>query len=122
MTEESQSSTAEVIDSPRPAETETGPSDLVEAAVKPTTIDGDHVPEPPTLRNFFGVPEKSGDTGDHHWKAFQEKLAEETSGIKWTAAMPELGSKIADLLDIKIHDVLLTAWKKVEAVRQALHE
>ena len=36
--------------------------------------------------------------------------------------MPDLGSKIGDLLDIKIHDMLLTAWKKVEVVRQALED
>lgn len=80
------------------------------------------VSEPPTLREFFGIPEKVSDSGDDHWKAFQKKLAEETSGIKWTAAMPDLGSKIAELLDIKLHDLLLTAWKKVEVVRQALEE
>ena len=85
-------------------------------------VDTDTAPEPPTLREFFGIPETSANKGDDHWQAFQERLAEETRGIKWTAAMPELGSKIAGLLDIKIHDVLLTAWKKVEAVREALEE
>lgn len=80
------------------------------------------VSEPPTLRQFFDVPEKEADEGDDRWKAFQEKLAEEAKGIKWTAAMPELGSKIGELLDIRIHDILLTAWKKVEAVRKALED
>ena len=82
----------------------------------------EEVSEAPTLREFFGIPEKASDGGDDEWQAFQKKLAEETQGIKWTAAMPDLGSKIGDLLDIKIHDMLLTAWKKVEAVRQALEE
>lgn len=80
------------------------------------------ISEAPTLRKFFGIPEKAADQGDDNWLAFQKKLAEETQGIKWTAAIPDLGSKIAELLDIKIHDILLTAWKKVEAVRQALDE
>jgi hypothetical protein len=78
--------------------------------------------QPPTLREFFGLPEKPSDKGDDCWKTFQEKLVAETRDIKWTAAMPDLGSKIGELLDIKIHQVLLTAWKKVEAVRQALEE
>lgn len=82
----------------------------------------EEVSEAPTLRKFFGIPEKASDHGDDYWQAFQKKLAEETQGIKWTAAMPDLGSKIGELLDIKIHDMLLTAWKKVEAVRQALEE
>lgn len=80
------------------------------------------VTEPPTLRQFFDIPEKETDPGDDRWKEFQEKLAEEAKGIKWTAAMPELGSKIGELLDIKIHDILLTAWKKVEAVQKALED
>jgi hypothetical protein len=82
----------------------------------------EEVSEPPTLRKFFGIPDEASDQGDDSWQAFQKKLAEETQGIKWTAAMPDLGSKIGELLDIKIHDMLLTAWKKVEAVRQALEE
>jgi len=82
----------------------------------------EEVSEAPTLREFFGIPKKASDRGDDDWKAFQQKLAEETRGIKWTAAMPDLGSKIGELLDIKIHDILLTAWKKVEMVRQALDE
>ena len=80
------------------------------------------VSELPTLREFFGLPEQASDHGDDLWKAFQDKLAEETRGIKWTATMPDLGSRICELLDIKIHDVLLTAWKKVEAVRQAIED
>jgi hypothetical protein len=82
----------------------------------------EEVSEAPTLQKFFGIPEKASDQGDDYWQAFQKKLAEETQGIKWTAAMPDLGSRIGELLDIKIHDMLLTAWKKVEAVRQALEE
>jgi hypothetical protein len=80
------------------------------------------VSEPPTLRQFFDIPEKATDKSDDNWTAFQQKLAEETKGIKWTAAMPDLGSKIGDLLDIRIHDLLLAAWKKVEAVRKALED
>ena len=76
----------------------------------------------PTLREAFQVPEKPSDKGDDHWQAFQDKLKEETKGIKWTAAMPDLGAKICELLDIKIHDVLMTAWKKADALRQALAE
>lgn len=78
--------------------------------------------EPPTLREIFSIPEKPADEGDDRWQAFQEKLKDEAKGVKWTAAMPDLGSKIADLLDIKIHDILMTAWKKVEALRKVLED
>jgi len=95
------------------------PSDNNSAAV---TKAEEEVSEPPTLRRFFGIPEEASDQGDDYWKTFKKQLAEETQGVKWTAAMPDLGAKIGELLDIKIHDMLLTAWKKVEAVRQALEE
>ena len=95
------------------------PSDIASGS---TTKAADEVSQTPTLREFFGIPEKASNRGDEHWKAFQKKLAEEARGIKWTAAMPDLGSKIAELLDIKIHEMLLTAWRKVEAVRQALED
>ena len=90
-------------------------------STSPTRVE-DEVAEAPTLREFFEIPERVSDRGDDHWKAFQKKLAEETRGIRWSAAMPDLGSKIAELLDIKIHDMLLTAWTKVDAVRQAIED
>jgi hypothetical protein len=80
------------------------------------------VAEPPTLREIFAIPEKATDESDDRWQAFQKKLSDEARGIKWTAAMPDLGSKICELLDIKIHDILLTAWKKVEALRKVLED
>ena len=92
-----------------------------ETKVPQPKIEGEAA-EPPTLLDVFSLPEKTTDEGDDRWKAFQKKLTEEAKGIKWTAAMPDLGSKICELLDIKIHDILLTAWKKVEALRKALED
>ena len=121
MTEESQ--TAKVLEETKSVAGEqaevTAASDNASTSI---AKEDEEVSEAPTLREFFGIPEKVSDRGDDHWKAFQQKLAEETRGIKWTAAMPDLGSKIGELLGIKIHDILLTAWKKVEVVRQALKE
>jgi hypothetical protein len=123
MTEDPQTPEArveEASDDVTETQTVAAPSATEEPAA-PAVLEAE-VSEPPTLRQFFDVPEKETDQGDDHWKEFQEKLAEEAKGIKWTAAMPELGSKIGELLDIKIHDILLTAWKKVEAVRKALED
>jgi hypothetical protein len=94
------------------------PSDDVVTTV--ATV-ADHVSEPPTLRKFFGIPETASEDGGD-WQALQKTLAKETQSIKWPTAMPDLVSKIGELLDIRIHEMLLTAWKKVEAVRQALEE
>jgi hypothetical protein len=121
MTEETE--TTKVVEEVKPVEDE--PTELTPASDNGSTAEAkveEEVSEAPTLREFFGIPEKASDQGDDDWQAFQKKLAEETQGIKWTAAMPDLGSKIGELLDIRIHDMLLTAWKKVEAVRQALEE
>ena len=74
----------------------------------------------PTLREIFQIPDQALDKGDEHWQAFKDKLKEEAKGIKWTAAMPDLAAKICELLDIKIHFILMTAWKKADALRQAL--
>lgn len=123
MTEDPQASDPNVaeinVDAPE-TQTEAPPAASDESPL-PASVEAE-VSEPPTLRQFFDIPEKASDKGDDHWKAFQEKLAEEGKGIKWMAAMPDLGSKICELLDIKIHDLLLTAWKKVEAVRKAMED
>ena len=93
------------------------------ANVSPAAATADSSPQKvPTLRDAFQIPEKATDKGDNHWQAFQDKLKEEGKGIKWTAAMPDLGAKICELLDIRIPDILMTAWKKADALRQALAE
>ena len=123
MTEDSPTAEPDVVEldiDEAKTQTATGPPPGEEPEA-PAELEAE-VTEPPTLRQFFGLPEKPADESGDDWKAFQKKLAEEAQGIKWTAAMPDLGSKICELLDIKIHNVLLTAWKKVEAVRQAMEE
>ncbi len=124
MTEETE--TTKVVEEAKLVEDEPAelapPSDTAATPAAEAEVPETEVSEAPTLRTFFGIPEKTSDQGDDYWQAFRKKLAEETQGIKWTAAMPDLGSKIGELLDIKIHDMLLTAWKKVEAVRQAIEE
>lgn len=98
------------------AETRTGATEPAPAEAEVETA----AQQPPSLREVFAVPSKATDPGDDNWQAFQNKLAEEAKGIKWTAAMPDLGAKICELLDIKLHNILLTAWKKVEALREVL--
>lgn len=76
----------------------------------------------PTLRQVFSLPEKETDPSDDNWKSFQERVSEEVKGVKWIASMPDLAPKVCELLDIKIPDVLVTAWKKVEDLRRVLEE
>jgi hypothetical protein len=84
---------------------------------KPAIVD-----EPaPTLREVFSLPEKEGDPSDDRWQAFQDKVNSEVKKIKWTSTMPDLAPKLGELLNIKIPDVLITAWKKIEEI-QAIME
>lgn len=76
----------------------------------------------PTLRQIFSLPEKETDPSDDNWKAFQEKVTKEVKGVKWIASMPDLAPKVCELLDIKIPDVLISAWKKVQDIQKVLAE
>src|SRR5713226_6442176 len=74
----------------------------------------------PTVREIFGLPEKETDPSDDRWREFQEKISEELKGIKWTAAMPDLAAKVCELLDIKIPNILVAAWKKAKELQTVL--
>jgi hypothetical protein len=76
----------------------------------------------PTLRQIFSLPEKETDPADDHWKTFQERVRKEVKGVKWIASMPDLAPKVCELLDIKIPDVLVAAWKKVEDLKAVLEK
>lgn len=107
---------AENVEAPTPAaDTEAGViGEEVKAEPAAETV--------PTVREMFELPEKGiADPADDRWNAVQERLSEEVKGIKWTAAMPDLAPKLCQLLEIKIPDVLLAAWKKAGEL-QALIE
>ena len=76
----------------------------------------------PTLRQVFSLPEKETDPADDNWKAFQKKVTKEVKGIKWIASMPDLAPKVCELLNIKVPDLLISAWKKVQDIQRVLAE
>ena len=76
----------------------------------------------PTLRQIFSLPEKDTDPSDERWQTFQEKVSKEVKGIKWMSTIPDLAPKVCELLDIKIPDVLITAWKKVKDLQAVLEK
>ena len=119
MTEQKNTATVMVKDAQSRGDEETKMAGTSSVSAAAATADSSPQAAP-SLRDAFQVPEKASDKGTEHWQAFQDKLKQETKGIKWTAAMPDLGAKICELLDIKIHDILMTAWKKADALRQAL--
>lgn len=79
--------------------------------------------ESPTLGDLF---ELSSDHGRRRlpdgWERFREKLDEEVKGITWAASMPDLVSKVAELLEVRISGVLIAAWKKASEVATLLAE
>ena len=78
---------------------------------------------PVTLRRVFEIPEDDEpDESPDRWKAAQERIREEVKDIKLPAAMPDLAPKICELFDVKIPDVLLTSWKKVDALKALLEK
>ena len=77
----------------------------------------------PTLREIFALPANgAADAADDRWEAVEKRISEEVKGIKWTAAMSDLVPKICDLLEIKVDDVLLRAWKKAAEIRTAIEQ
>ena len=56
------------------------------------------------------------------WEPFRRKLSDEVKEIKWPAAMPDLAVAIADLLDVQIPPLLVSAWQKAAEVRTKLAE
>jgi hypothetical protein len=95
----------------------------VESGAEGEAVEGGAAAESvPTLRQVFSLPEKETDPSDDNWKAFQEKVTKEVKGVKWIASVPDLAPKVCELLDIKVPDVLISAWKKVQDIQKVLAE
>jgi hypothetical protein len=104
-----------------PGESKAPLAQAVEAGAEKEAIEGEAAAESaPTLRQVFSLPEKDTDPSDDNWKAFQAKVTKEVKGVKWIASMPDLAPKVCELLDIKVPNILITAWKKVQDIQKVL--
>ena len=75
-----------------------------------------------TVRQVFDLPQPgSPEESSPRWQTLRQWMSEEVKGIK-TAAMPDIGAKIAELLEVPIPDILLASWKKTDAIRELLEE
>lgn len=75
-----------------------------------------------SLRRVLPLPEEaSPNPSGEQWKELHKRLGNEVKGIKW-AAMPDVVSKIGELLDIEIPDLLLTSWKRCGELETVLEE
>jgi hypothetical protein len=116
--------TAEAVKSEATAdESKAAMAQDVEAGAQAEAVKGEAAAESaPTLRQIFSLPEKETDPSDDNWKAFRENVTKEVKGVKWIASMPDLAPKVCELLDIKIPNILIAAWKKVQDLQKVLEE
>lgn len=57
-----------------------------------------------------GVPER--------FDKLRDRVKDEIKGVKWGAALPEPAEKIGELFNIEIPDIMLAAWKKLDALKK----
>ena len=75
------------------------------------------------LRSLFSFPDPAATTPpSNEWREFQSRLGREIKTIKWPAAMPDLVSKIGELFNVELPDLLVSSWKKARELQEALEE
>jgi hypothetical protein len=75
------------------------------------------------LRSLFSFPDPDTPAApSNQWQEFQNRLGREIKTIKWPAAMPDLVSKIGELFNVELPDLLVVSWKKAGELQDALAE
>src|SRR5437867_12721469 len=75
------------------------------------------------LRTLFSLPNPGATTPpSNQWQEFQSCLSPEIKTIKWPAAMPDLASRVGELFDVELPDLLALSWKKATQLQEALEE
>jgi hypothetical protein len=78
------------------------------------------------LRTLFSFPDPGPTTmaspPSNQWQEFQSRLGREIKTIKWPSVMPDLASKIGELFNVELPDLLVSSWKKAGELREALDE
>lgn len=75
------------------------------------------------LRSLFSFPDPDAPAeAPNRWQEFQGRLGSEIKTIKWPAAMPDLVSKIGELFNVPLPDLLVASWKKADALQALLEE
>lgn len=75
------------------------------------------------LRTLFSFPDPAATAvTSNKWQDFQSRLGGEIKTIKWPAAMPDVASKIGELFNVELPDLLVSSWKKAKELQEALEE
>src|SRR5438477_11069896 len=78
---------------------------------------------PLNLRTLFSFSDPAATAApSNEWQEFQSRLGREIKTIKWPAAMPDLASKIAELFNVELPDLLVSSWEKARELQVALEE
>ncbi len=64
--------------------------------------------------------EKKGDSVQRDLQQFRDRVVEEIKKVRWTAKMPALFGKIAELLDIPLPGIMIAAWEKSDEIKKTL--
>jgi len=76
-----------------------------------------------SLRTLFSLPKPGATTPpSNQWQEFQSRLGREIKTIKWLAPTPDLVSKVGELFNIELPDLLVLSWKKARQLQEALEE
>ncbi len=80
-----------------------------------------------TLKDFFSVRSKSGSSEiksslekSDHTAALREKVLHVVGKPGWPAALEEIHKKTADLLDIRVIDLLVGGWNTYQGLKKYL--
>lgn len=72
-----------------------------------------------TLKDFFllvegGLPQTGVSIIESSQKisSFKEALAKKMQAVKWAAALDEIIRKVDALLEVSLHDIMISAWNK----------
>ncbi len=75
-----------------------------------------------TLSDIFDVSRDDSSKPDGQWDKLTAKIKEEIKDVKWPGSLPDISKKAGELLNIKIPDILVTSWKKEQAVQNIIGE
>jgi hypothetical protein len=75
------------------------------------------------LRKLFSFPDPAATApSSNQWEEFQSRLGHEIKTIQWPAAMPDLVSKVGELFNVELPQLLVLSWKKAGEIQEALEE
>ena len=73
-----------------------------------------------TLRRLFDLDASMTTEESGPWSLFQKRLHEETKGVRWPAAMPDLLAEVGELFEIPISDIFIASWEKSDALKSEI--